>query len=128
MASHTVSAVPSVPERPRFGLVQGGIVVLTLFTAAVHAYYVVKPDEPPWVRVSFTGVTLAYLGLLAALYLPTAVFRPCRRPARVLLIALAVVTIIGYFVVGGFDTLGNVTKGGEVLLIVLLVVDGFSRR
>jgi hypothetical protein len=39
--------------------------------------------------------------------------------------ALAFVVIVGYFVVGAFDTLGNVTKGVEVALVLLLVVEEF---
>jgi hypothetical protein len=101
------------------------IVLLALFTAAAHAYFVFRPEEPLWVRLSFAGVTLGYLVLLAAMYLPPNTALDLRLTARWLLIALALVVIVGYFIVGAFDTLGNVTKGVEVALILLLVVEEF---
>jgi hypothetical protein len=101
------------------------IVLLVLFTAAAHAYFVFQPEEPLWVRVAFSGVTLGYLVLLAAMYLPPNTALDLRLTARWLLIALACAVIVGYFVVGAYDTFGNVTKGVEVALVLLLVVEEF---
>jgi hypothetical protein len=101
------------------------IVLLVLFTAAAHAYFVFQPGEPLWVRVSFSGVTLGYVVLLAAMYLPSSTALDLRLTARWLLMALAFAVIVAYFVVGALDTLGNVTKGVEVALVLLLVVEEF---
>jgi hypothetical protein len=129
-----VTWVDGAPDAPHGGpdLVRGGrlalravIVLLVLFTAAAHAYFVFQPEEPLWVRVSFSGVTLGYLVLLAAMYVPPSTALDLRLTARWLLMALAFVVIVGYFVVGAFDTLGNVTKGVEVALVLLLVVEEF---
>ena len=46
---------------------------------------------------------------------------------RVALIGYASASIVAWMIVGGFYTLGYVTKGIEALLIVLLVVDLYRR-
>lgn len=119
---------PSLTARPRGGALRTLIILLTLFAAGVHAYFVFKPDEPQWVRVSFTGVALGYVILLAAIYLPGAALAWLRGVGRFFLMGLAATVIMGYVVVGAFDMLGNVTTAAEGLLIVLLVVEAFSRR
>ncbi|MGQ9501760.1 MAG: hypothetical protein ACUVSF_11265 [Anaerolineae bacterium] len=103
-----------------FGVVSSLIVLLALFTAAVHLYMGVLYYEALFV---LNG--LGYLGLLGALFLPIPVIRSLRSVWRWLLVGYAALTIILYFVINqlGVDALGLVTKAAEVLLIVLLVLE-----
>jgi hypothetical protein len=65
----------------------------------------------------------AYLVLGIALYLPA--LKKYRRIIRWLLIVLAAVTIVAYFLIDGtrFDLLPYIDKLIEVLLIILLFID-----
>jgi hypothetical protein len=67
---------------------------------------------------------IGYLVLLGALYLPQ--LRQYQPIIRWLLIAFAAVTIIMYFLIAGvrFNPVGYFTKALEVVLIVLLLMDG----
>jgi hypothetical protein len=71
---------------------------------------------------------LAYIVLTAALYLPA--FARFRRLIRWALIALTAATIVAYFALiqGHYDALGIGDKIAEVVLIVLLVVEGRRDR
>ncbi len=66
---------------------------------------------------------VAYLVLIIALYLP--ILRPYQRIIRWLLIILAALTIIAYFLISGtrFNLLGYIDKPIEVALIVLLLIE-----
>jgi hypothetical protein len=69
---------------------------------------------------------VAYIVLAIALYLQ--VLRPYQRIIRWLLIALAVATIIAYFLIVGtqFNLLGYIDKPIEVALIVLLLIEDWQ--
>ena len=115
--------------RPHLGLVQAGIIVLTLATAIIHLYFVFF-DEAMTQKfvIMFILNSLGYVGLLAALYLPISFLASLRPIARFLLILQAAASIAAYIYVGVFSTLGWVTKGIEVLLILLLLIEaGISR-
>ena len=66
---------------------------------------------------------VAYLVLLLALYLPA--LKAYQRIVRWLLIVLAVLTIVAYFLIAGvrFNLLGYIDKPIELILIVLLVIE-----
>ena len=66
---------------------------------------------------------VAYLVLIISLYLP--LLRPFQRIIRWLLIVLAVLTIVAYFLISGtrFNLLGYIDKPIEVALIVLLFIE-----
>ncbi|MBV8822451.1 MAG: hypothetical protein JO123_06640 [Ktedonobacteraceae bacterium] len=66
---------------------------------------------------------VAYIVLIVALYLP--LLRAYQRVVRWLLIALAAVTIVAYFLIVGtqFNLLGYIDKPIEAALIVLLVIE-----
>ncbi len=115
--------------RPHIGLVQAGIILLTLATAIIHLYFVFF-DEAMTQKfvILFILNSLGYVGLLAALYLPISFLAPLRPIARFLLILQAAASIGAYIYVGVFSNLGWVTKGIEVLLILLLLIEaGMSR-
>jgi len=67
---------------------------------------------------------IGYLVLVSALYLPQ--LHQYQPIVRWLLIAFAAVTICMYFAIAGFrfNPIGYLTKGIEVTLIVLLLIDG----
>jgi len=67
---------------------------------------------------------IGYLVLVGALYLPQ--LRQYQTTVRWLLIAFAAVTIIMYFAIAGvrFNPVGYLTKAVEVVLIILLLIDG----
>jgi hypothetical protein len=110
-------------RRVELGPVTIAIVALALFTAGVHASFVPRAAEPAWVRISFLGVAVGYVVLLAVRYAPPSELDSLRPVAHFLLIGLTVALIVGYFVVGSFDLLGNVTKIAEVALVAFLVID-----
>jgi hypothetical protein len=66
---------------------------------------------------------IAYLVLIIALYLPA--LRPYQNIVRWLLIILAALTIVSYFLIAGtrFNLLGYIDKPIEVALIVLLLIE-----
>lgn len=76
----------------------------------------------PIFQLLFLGNVLGYVSLVVALYFvpPLARFRPV---VRSLLIAFAVAAIISYFWNSVLDSLGNIDKAIEFLLIVLTTVD-----
>jgi hypothetical protein len=106
--------------QPRIGGLQIAIIVLTLITALVHLFIGFSFSE---VILILNG--LGYLGLLGLLYLPIAAAAPYRNYVRWILIAFAAVTIVAYFIVEpNRGTLGYVTKLVEVVLIILLFMEG----
>ena len=129
----------------RFGALQIAICVLALATAAVHIYLAVLTQimiaTQPEATAAAGGATA--LGLFAALFyldglgyvvLTAALYHPAlarfRRLARWALIALTAATIVAYFALiqGQYDALGIGDKIVEVVLIVLLVVEGRRER
>lgn len=128
-----MSATDASESRTSLGPVRIGVILLALAAAGVHLYlfliegFLGSGTMLPIYQLLFVGNFLAYVSLVAALYLIAALarFRPVM---RALLIAIAVASIISYFYVGVTDTTGNVTKIIEVLLIALLTVDAGMAR
>jgi hypothetical protein len=129
----------------RFGAIQIAICVLSLATAVVHIYlgvitHVMVVTQPE-ATAAAGGATalgffaalfyldgLGYIVLTAALYHPA--FARFRRLTRWALIALTVATILAYFALiqGQYDAMGIGDKIAEVVLIVLLVIEGRRDR
>ena len=107
-------------NKAQIGELQILIILVTLFTAAVHLYL-----GQLWLDPMFILNGLGYLGLLGALFLPIPIIKEYRSVWRWLLAGFAALTIVLYFVVNGLGitTLGMATKVAEVVLIVLLVLD-----
>lgn len=105
----------------RIGALQIGIIILTLATATIH-FTLLFPD------VLFILNALGYLSLLAAFFLPIGIFQDRHSLVRLGYIAFATVTIIAWVVMGDKSwpsgALGYATKLIEILLIILLVMDG----
>jgi hypothetical protein len=97
------------------------IVLLVLFTAAVHLMLGLR-----YYDTLFILNGLGYLGLLGALLLPIPIIRDWRMVWRWLLVGYTVLTIVLYFYINrlGVDTLGIATKAAELILIVLLLLEG----
>jgi hypothetical protein len=129
----------------RLGALQVAICVLALATAAVHLYlgaitHIMVATQPDATAAAGGAATLGffaalfyldglgYIVLTAALYHPA--FARFRRLTRWALIALTAVTIVAYFALiqGQYDALGIADKIAEVVLIVLLVVEGRRDR
>jgi hypothetical protein len=135
----------SARNATRFGALQIAICVLALATAALHIYlgaitHIMVMTEPEataaaggaaalgFFAVLFYLDGLGYIVLTAALYHPA--FARFRRLTRWALIALTVATIVAYFALiqGQYDAMGIGDKIVEVVLIVLLVVEGRRDR
>jgi hypothetical protein len=129
----------------RFGALQVAICVLAVATAVVHLYlgaltHVMVATQPEATAAAGGAATLgffavlfyldglAYIVLTAALYHPA--FARFRRLTRWALIALTAATIVAYFALiqGQYDAMGIGDKIAEVVLIVLLVVEGRRDR
>jgi hypothetical protein len=97
------------------------IVLLVLFTAAVHLMLGLR-----YYDTLFILNGLGYLSLLGALMLPIPIIRDWRMVWRWFLVGYTVLTIVMYFYFNGFgvDALGIATKAAEVILIVLLILEG----
>jgi hypothetical protein len=140
-----VTTVTFPRKTARFGALQVAICVLALATAAVHIYLgaitQVMVATQPEATAAAGGATalgffaalfyldgLAYIVLTAALYYPA--FARFRRLIRWALIALTAATIVAYFALieGQYDAMGIGDKVAEVVLIVLLVVEGRRDR
>ena len=107
-------------NRQHVGVIQLGIIVLTIATAAIHFFLAAQPDED--MRIWFFLNGLGYVALLAALYVPQLIqFHTIVRWA---LIAYTAITIVAWLILGQpYDTLGVTTKVIEVALIALLFVE-----
>jgi len=129
----------------RFGALQIAICVLALATAAVHIYlgaitHIMVATQPEATAAAGGSAALGffaalfYLDGLGYIVLTTALYHPAlarfRRLARWALIALTAATIVAYFVLiqGQFDAMGILDKIVEVVLIVLLVIEGRRDR
>jgi hypothetical protein len=101
----------------RFGAVKASIVLLTLATAVIHIS-LLFPD------LMFIINGLGYLILLAAYLLPISFLQGKRSLVRLAFIGYTAITIAAWLVLGDKGMiLGMVTKGIEILLIILLLVD-----
>ena len=129
----------------RFGALQIAICVLAAATAAVHIYlgvitHVMVATQPDATAAAGGAAALGffaalfYLDGLGYIVLTAALYHPrlarFRRLARWALIALTAATIVAYFALiqGQYDAMGIGDKLVEVVLIVLLVVEGRRDR
>ena len=129
----------------RFGALQIAICVLSVATAAVHIYlgaitHIMVMTQPEATAAAGGAAALGffaalfyldglgYIVLTAALYHPA--FARFRRLTRWALIALTAATIAAYFALiqGQYDAIGIADKIAEVVLIVLLVIEGRRDR
>lgn len=118
-------------ERERgqgFGPLKIGILLLGLVTAIIHG--VILNVMMGTVDPLFTLNGLGYLALLAAYLLPLPILQNNRNLIRWVYIGYTALTIVAWAVLviptGNWtgDTLGLITKGIEILLIVFLFLDG----
>ncbi|MCG3206736.1 MAG: hypothetical protein FOGNACKC_00335 [Anaerolineae bacterium] len=100
-------------QNVRIGLLQWGIILLTIATALVH-FSLLFPD------VVFILNGLGYLTLLAALYLPLPQLAGYRRMIRWALLGYTALTIVLWLIMGSRILLAYIDKTIEVILIVLL--------
>jgi hypothetical protein len=132
-------------DATRFGALQVAICVLAAATAAVHIYlgvvtHIMVATQPEATAAAGGAATLGffatlfYLNGLGYIVLTTAHYHPAfarfRRLTRWALIALAAATIVAYFALiqGQYDAMGIADKIAEVVLIVLLVIEGVRDR
>ena len=106
-------------QRGQIGLLQIGIIVLTLATAIIHLQLVF-----PSVLFILNG--LGYLGLLGALYLPIPQLAGYRPLVRWALMGYAVLTIILWVISGSRIPIAYIDKAMEIVLVILLWLE--SRR
>jgi hypothetical protein len=108
-------------NQSRFGALQIGIVILTVTTALIHVSLLFP-------NVMFILNGLGYLTLLAVYFLPIGFFQERHNLVRWAFILFTGATILGWIAIGDKSWpgggLGYITKIIEVLLIILLVVDG----
>jgi hypothetical protein len=107
----------TINSTPRI-LLTGVILELTLATAFIHfslggTLFLLN-------AAGYLALGVAYLG---AAILPIEVVRRFSWVPRVGLAAFASVTIIAYLVIGPHFTLGWVTKGIEVAIVMLVIAD-----
>ncbi len=129
----------------RFGPLQVAICALAVATAVVHIYlgavtHVMVATQPEATAAAGGAVALGifaalfYLDGLGYIVLTVALYHPAfarfRRLTRWALIALTAATIIAYFALiqGHYDAIGIADKIAEVVLIVLLVMEGRRER
>jgi hypothetical protein len=93
------------------------IIILTVATALIHIVLAI-----PATLYMFYLNGIGYLVLLAAHYLPQ--LRQYRNLTRWALIAFAAVTILAWVFVGERSLIGYADKAIEVILIVLLFIEG----
>lgn len=116
-------------SRTSIGPVQVGVIVLALATAGTHLYeflvagFLGSGSMLPIFQFLFVGNFLAYVILVAVLYLPVSSLARLRPVARVFLIAISLASIASYFHVGVYSLLGNVTQIIGALLIILATID-----
>jgi len=110
----------------RFGLLQIMIVLLTVVTAVIHLMLAFVAPDPLFTPL-FLLNGVAYLLLLAGLFLPLPFTQGRKGLIRWALIGLAALTIVAWLVVGDKSlpgaALAYITKAVEVGLIILLLLD-----
>ena len=113
----------------KFGILQIGIILLTLVTAAVHLVIlnIFMVNFKGSIDPLFTLNGLGYLALLAAYFLPIPVAKNNRSLVRWVYIGYIILTILAWVVMGDKSgpgaMLGFVTKAVEAALVVLLWLD-----
>jgi len=107
--------------RSPFGLLQAGIILLTIATAVIH--FTRNFPDPMFI---LNG--LGYLALVAALYLPVPIARDHRRTVRYLLMGYTAITILLWIVMGSREPIGYIAKIIEVILLGLLWMEASQTR
>jgi hypothetical protein len=102
-------------------VIRGGVILLTLIAAAVHLS-LLFPDP------AFILNGLGYLTLLAALYLPIPQLVSYRRVVRLTLVGYATLTILLWIAIGERNLIGFSTMADEVVLVILLLLEGRRMR
>jgi hypothetical protein len=109
-----------------FGVIQVGIIILTLITAFIHL--VVLNVRGGRIDVPFVLNGLGSLAFLGALYLPLPFFKENRNLVRWAFIGFTILTILVWVAIGDKSwpagALGYLTKLDEVLLVILLWLEG----
>ncbi len=112
-------------EQPTLGAAGVFVILLALATAVIH--FSLVSDEfdkgATGYGTLFILTGIGYLAGLALMYVPASVLAPLRSVGRVLLVGIAVAAVVTYISLGYFDTLGWVTKGIEVMLVVAVGVE-----
>jgi hypothetical protein len=107
-------------EKTDIGGLQISIILMTAATALVHFFW----NFP---NLVFILNCLGYLGLLAALYLPTPMLQEKRGLARYGLMGFASLTILAWIALGdkhlATGYVGYLDKTVEIVLILLLWVE-----
>ena len=107
-------------EETDIGGLQIGIILLTAATAVIHFFWNF-PD------IVFILNCLAYLSLLAALYLPIPMLKEKRSLARYGLMGFASLTILAWIGMGdkhlATGYIGYIDKAIEIMLILLLWIE-----
>lgn len=101
------------------------IVGLGLATALIHLSLNLPPSVGPGLLFTVNG--LGYLALVAAFALNPPVVRERSELLRYAFIAYALLTIVGWIVMGERSALAYVDKALEIALLVALWRDGRSR-
>ena len=99
------------------GPLQFAIIILTIATALIHILIAI-PDN----LVMFYLNGIGYLALATALYLPQ--LKKQQGLIRWVFIAYTAVTIIAWVVIGERNTIAYIDKLIEVVLIILLLIEG----
>jgi len=102
--------------KTQFGLLQIGILVLTVATAIIHLTLVFPSPM-------FILNGLGYLVLLAALFLPIPQLAGYHRLVRWVLLGYTLLTVVLWVVMGSRIPIAYVAKVIEVVLILLLWLD-----
>jgi len=109
---HAVKPVPRTETGSMAIALRGGVVILTLLTAAVHASLG---------GVLFTLNAAVYLALAVAMVLPA--IAPVRWLVRLALLGFAVATIGGWLLFGARFPLAYLDKAVELALLVFLAIE-----
>lgn len=119
MASPADSTAVSRPDRTTFGVLQAGIVILTLATAAIHLAISVPIEDR--IQIAFLGAAAGFVFLLLGLYAPP--LARVRTGWRGMFIAWTFGVIVAYFVgeVSQYTARGLGIKAIEILLLILLL-------
>ena len=102
-----------------------GIVVLTLMTSVLH--YQIGGFTTLF-GLMFYGAAASYALLAAAFVAPFRLAETLRPLTRLALMGNALFAIVGWYFMGGRYDMAYFTKGIEIALIALLVIDAYRDR
>jgi hypothetical protein len=113
-------------DTPRFGLLQGIIVLAAVATALIHI--VLAFQFPGGVDPVFILNGLGYLALTALLFLPLPAIYRYHEVVRWILIAYTAVTVVAWYLIGVRSTIAYIDKAVEVVLVICLTLDWLLAR